>query len=165
MNSITNARRVLVVDDDQIIRQTTSLKLTQAGFVVTLAASGEAAIDCLDLSAFDIVVSDVRMPGMSGIDVLRNVRIRFPHLPVILMTGLVEEDIRIAASTWGAAALFQKPVNREALVTAIHAAIEESESRARFAASDESLARMATGEIALVSATSKAVSDRTLARR
>jgi CheY-like chemotaxis protein len=137
MNSIVNTVTVLVVDDDSINREVVARKLVEAGFVTTLAASGQEALDCLALAEFDAVVTDVRMPGMSGIDLLRNIRLRFPPLPVLLMTGLIEEETREDAITWNAAALFEKPVSRAELIAAVKAAIEDSALRAGFAADPE----------------------------
>jgi CheY-like chemotaxis protein len=76
-------------------------------------------MNLMNVEEFDAVVSDVRMPRMDGVELLQNIRARFPLLPVILMTGLIEDDIREAASTWGATALFQKPVDRTDLILAI----------------------------------------------
>lgn len=148
---MTNTGSVLVVDDNQINREVVALKLVQSGFVATLAASGEEAMGCLELADFDVVVSDVCMPGMSGTELLRMIRIRFPFLPVILMTGWIEEDIRQEAVKWGAAAVFQKPVSREELITAINVAIEDSMLRAGFVAEDESVSKEEVGGIALAS--------------
>ncbi len=147
MNVMTDTGTILVVDDDSINRQVVALKLVAAGFVTTLAASGEEALDCLDLGEFDAVVTDVRMPGISGIDLLRNIRLRFPRLPVILMTGFIEEDVREGAITWNAAALFQKPVSRADLVMAVKVAIEDSVLRVDFAADAEAVSIPLEGEV------------------
>lgn len=111
--------RILLVDDDPVNLFVLTRSLRVAGFATVSAANGETALKLLDAEEFDAVVSDVRMPRMDGIELLQNIRAHFPSLPVILMTGLVEDDIREAASTWGATALFQKPVDRTDLILAI----------------------------------------------
>lgn len=119
INSMKKNANILVVDDDSLNRQTVARTLAHAGFNTVTAANGEEALDCLNREQFDAVVSDVRMPGMDGIELLQNIRARFSRLPVILMTGLIEDDIRAASFTWGATALFQKPVNRADLILTI----------------------------------------------
>lgn len=66
------------------------------------------------------------MPRMNGIELLQHVRARWPWLPVILMTGLIEDDIREAAFIWKATALFEKPVDRGDLILSIRLAVHES---------------------------------------
>ncbi len=126
MNSTTNTAKVLVVDDDPLNLQLTARALTSAGFTTRTAANGEEAVAWLGLEQFDAVVTDVRMPRMDGIELLRTIRGQSPWLPVIIMTGQVEQDIRAAASAWGAAALFQKPVSRGELIAAINVALADS---------------------------------------
>ncbi|ODU23881.1 MAG: hypothetical protein ABS95_02920 [Verrucomicrobia bacterium SCN 57-15] len=118
--SLTKFRpRILLVDDDPVNLFVLTRSLRMAGFATVSAANGEAALQLIDAERFDAVVTDVRMPRVNGIELLQNIRARFPFLPVILMTGLIEDDIRDAASTWGATALFQKPVDRTDLILAI----------------------------------------------
>lgn len=111
--------RILLVDDDPVNLFVLTRSLRVAGFSTVSAANGEAALNLIEAEEFDAVVTDVRMPRMDGIELLQNIRACFPSLPVILMTGLVEDDIREAASAWGATALFQKPVDRTDLILAI----------------------------------------------
>lgn len=126
MNLTTNPAKVLVVDDDPLNLQLLARTLANAGFATTPACNGEEAVAWIGMEQFDAVVTDVRMPRMDGIELLRNIRGRLPWLPVIIMTGQVEDDIRAAASAWGAAALFQKPVSRGELIAAIKAALADS---------------------------------------
>lgn len=126
MNLTTKPAKVLVVDDDPLNLQLVARTLANAGFATTPACNGEEAVTWIGMEQFDAVVTDVRMPRMDGIELLRNIRGRLPWLPVIIMTGLVEDDIRAAASAWGAAALFQKPVSRGELIAAINVALADS---------------------------------------
>ena len=119
MNLKKSRDRILLVDDDPVNLFVLTRSLRVAGFATVSAANGEAALKLIEAEEFDAVVTDVRMPRVNGIELLQNIRARLPLLPVILMTGLVEDDIREAASTWGATALFQKPVDRTDLILAI----------------------------------------------
>lgn len=79
--------RVLVVDDEPIILDTTTAILESEGFVVRTAADGFAALLTLRQTPPDIIISDLRMPNMSGFEFLSVVRRRFPHIPVIAVSG------------------------------------------------------------------------------
>lgn len=79
--------RVLVVDDEELIRAASTQVLESRGFEVRTAADGFAALVELRKSPPDIVISDLRMPNMSGFELLSIVRRRFPHIPVIAISG------------------------------------------------------------------------------
>jgi len=81
------SRRVLVVDDEPIILQTMSAVLESQGFAVRVAEDGFAALVALRDTPPDIIISDLRMPNMSGFEFLSVVRRRFPHIPVIAISG------------------------------------------------------------------------------
>jgi len=79
--------RVLFVDDDPLIRETSALILTQRGYEVRTGDDGFAALVELRAALPDLIVCDLRMPNMSGFELLSIVRRRFPHLPVIAVSG------------------------------------------------------------------------------
>ncbi len=81
------AYRVLIVDDEPTIRQTGAAVLGSQGYEVLTAENGLAALQCLDQSLPDVIISDLRMPKMSGFEFLGIVRSRFPQLPVIAISG------------------------------------------------------------------------------
>jgi DNA-binding NtrC family response regulator len=123
MNTTFQLQRVLVVDDDCVIRRSAARQLAQAGYLVSTAANGNEALTLLGLEAYDAVLSDVRMPVMNGIDLLKIARGRFPALPFIIMTGWVEDYITKPASTWGAAAVLEKPVLHNELLATLKMAV------------------------------------------
>ena len=125
MNSSTKPAKVLVVDEDPLNLELTARALASAGFVIRMAANGEEAVTWIGMEQFAAVVTDVRMPRMDGLELLRNIRGRLPWLPVVIMTGSVENDIRATASAWGAAAVFEKPVRRGELIAAIKVALAD----------------------------------------
>ena len=114
--------RVLVVDDDDLLRKAASRLLTP-GREVVQAASADDAIAAMAAGAFDCIVSDLRMPGLSGLDLLREVRRRDLDVPVILMTGAPDVDSAAAAVEFGAFRYLQKPLDADALVAAVDRAV------------------------------------------
>src|SRR5579883_1642186 len=81
-------RRVLLVDDEEAVRRASARVLGAEGFEVVQAGDGREALGQLERGQFDVVVSDVMMPNMSGLDLLRTIRQRDLELPVILLTGM-----------------------------------------------------------------------------
>lgn len=96
-----SAGRVLVVDDDPLVRDSLVEELG-ASFEVSAASSGEEAIACLRLQRFDAVVSDVRMPGMGGVGLLREVAERSPEMVRVFLTGHADAEVYASACQTGA---------------------------------------------------------------
>ncbi len=107
--------RVLVVDDDRQSLRLCESVLGAAGYVVTTANDGERASRLLDDQPFDVVLSDIVMPGLDGLNLLEHVRRRDLDLPVILMTSNPDLDGAIRAVEWGALRYLLKPVPLETL--------------------------------------------------
>ncbi len=125
------APRILVADDDPDIRGELASALSDDGFLVVEAADGNELLDLVvhavaDPSArpfFDAIVTDVKMPGFSGLDVLTAMRSRTARVPVLVITAFGDErTIRIAESL-GAVAVFRKPFDLEDLRTALENAL------------------------------------------
>ena len=95
--------RILVIDDEDVIRGLVTEILETAGHEITSAQSAENALALLEDNEFDLVVSDVIMPGLSGIDLLEAIRARRASLPVVLMTGAGMYDTLGEAPARGAA--------------------------------------------------------------
>jgi EAL domain-containing protein (putative c-di-GMP-specific phosphodiesterase class I) len=107
--------RVLVIDDEPLMRKLLARLLTVAGYEVVVSEGGAQAIELLWHSTFDVVVSDVNMPGVDGIEVLRFVRERDPDLPVILVTACASTDTAIGAVQHHATAYMTKPIDSKRL--------------------------------------------------
>src|SRR5256885_5185767 len=114
--------RVLVVDDDVDAREALATALSHAGYVVEVAADGSEALAQLGCWPADVVVSDVCLPGMSGVDLVQALRHRGLPQPVVLITGL-EPDLTSDAPALGAAACLHKPMTLEELVWTIDCAL------------------------------------------
>jgi putative two-component system response regulator len=121
---------VLVIDDESIVRMLVVEILEAAGYAVTSAESAERALRLLEERDFDLVVSDVVMPGLSGLELLDLVRARSASLPVLLVTGAGTYDTLSQALTGGAAGLVTKPFAHAQLQSAVADALERA-SRSR----------------------------------
>ena len=104
-------RRVLIVDDDQAVSQILERFFASKGFSVALVFSGEQALARLQEGAFDVVLIDILLPGIHGIEVLKQAKQRFPKAKVAIITGLVDEELRAKARVHGADAYVTKPFN------------------------------------------------------
>lgn len=115
--------RVLLVDDDDAVRTAYARVLRAAAFDVRPAADGPSALGLLSSSAFDAVVSDISMPGMDGVQLLREVRRRDRDLPVILMTGMPTLESATSAIDYGVMKYLMKPVEASVLAESVQRAV------------------------------------------
>jgi putative two-component system response regulator len=118
--------QILVIDDEDVIRFLVVEILESVGHDVTGADSAEGALALLEESDFDLVVSDVVMPGLSGLELLEAVRARRASLPVVLVTGAGTYDTLSQALTRGAAGLVTKPFAHADLQSAVAHALERA---------------------------------------
>ncbi len=123
------AKRLLVLDDDPGVVDFLCESLLERGFLVETHTSPESALARIEAEAFDLVITDVRMPGMSGTDVLTAILGRRPTQLVLLMTAFGSIDLAVAAVRAGACDFIAKPFKIEALVLAIERAFREREMR------------------------------------
>jgi DNA-binding NtrC family response regulator len=115
---------VLVVDDEAGILETLQILLRHEGFTPITALGGKAGIDALETASPDVVLSDIRMPTVSGIEVLAAAKARDPQLPVVLMTAQASMQSAIQAVNEGAYYYIQKPFRNDDLVAILRRAVE-----------------------------------------
>jgi DNA-binding NtrC family response regulator len=108
--------RILVVDDEPDIRQSVATMLEKKGFTSDAAGSGEEAIDCFEADPYDVVITDIRMPGMSGLDLMHWIKERMPDTIVLLMTAHASLDTAIEAVREGASDYLTKPVRLDNVI-------------------------------------------------
>lgn len=117
---------VWIVDDDRSIRWVFEKALTREGIAFKAFASAQEAIDELEIASPQVLVSDIRMPGPSGLDLLQLVKKRHPALPVIIMTAYSDLESAVAAFQGGAFEYLPKPFDVDQAVELIRRALEES---------------------------------------
>jgi two-component system response regulator HydG len=108
--------RILVIDDDQGVRDSMARMLRGAGYAVETAASGEDGVVMAKGNGYDVILSDMRMPGISGLDVLRRLRDQRIDSAFIVMTGFGTVDSAVEAMKLGAVDFVQKPFFRDELL-------------------------------------------------
>jgi DNA-binding NtrC family response regulator len=119
-----NHASVLVVEDNDLERQITADTLRDEGFAVEEAAVGKRALELLGLSRFDVVLTDLMMPGMSGEELLAQIRPQFPATQVVVLTAHGTIDSAVQAMKNGAFYYLTKPTDRESLVMTVSKAAE-----------------------------------------
>lgn len=126
-----NKGNVYVIDDDPAMRDSLDFLLGSAGFNVTLFESALTFLETLPGLTFGCVVSDVRMPGMDGIDLLRHLKKELKTLPIVIMTGHGDIPLAVEAMKLGAIDFLEKPFEDERLVTIINSALSQAVSDSR----------------------------------
>jgi two-component system NtrC family response regulator len=119
----------LLVDDDESLRRVTEHHLTQHGHEVTTAADGHEALEALDRCSHDLVLTDLRMPGMDGLSLLREIQRRGEAPPVILVTAHATVDTAVEAMKVGAHDYIAKPFSRDELHLLVDRALEHTHLR------------------------------------
>jgi DNA-binding response OmpR family regulator len=117
---------ILVVDDDQELRENIREILDDAGFAVTVAASGEEALDCLERQAFDVILLDLIMPGLGGKEVLPLIKRLSPPVKVIMITAFATIENAVSAMRKGADDYLTKPFKVDELLMAVRRCLEEA---------------------------------------
>jgi len=115
--------RILVVDDEESIRALLKELLSSLGYEVGLAANGLEALSVLDDHPVDLLLSDIRMPGMTGMELLKMVALRRDEIPVVLLTACDEVPIAVEAMKSGALDYLVKPIDLDAVTRAVRRAL------------------------------------------
>lgn len=106
-------KKVLVVDDDPVVAKSFGRVLAGKGYMVMTAGNGEEALDKLTREDYDLVYTDIRMPGMDGIEVAEQVKARRPWIPVVIVTGYGTSENEAKAKQIGVSAFLHKPLSPE----------------------------------------------------
>ena len=114
--------KVLLVDDETVLSNGLEKVLTRRGMIVKTAPNGQQALKLLSEQSFDVIVLDVRMPGMNGLTMLKLVRQRNLNTPVILLTGHLDPNDMDEAIRVGVAEILFKPCSISNLVTSVESA-------------------------------------------
>ena len=126
-----SAIRILLVDDESAIRRALRPPLVELGFQVVDVSRGEEALQMLRAGGFDVVLLDVNMPGIGGIETLRRIRAFAPRLPILMLTVRDAEEEKVEALELGADDYVTKPFSTRELVARIRTAVRRVQAPAR----------------------------------
>lgn len=115
---------IVIIDDDDSLRRVLEYNLQEAGYTVAAAASGEQGLALCSEQCPDLVISDLQMPGMDGMQVLQSVKRLHPETPVIMITAFGTVELAVAAMKAGAYDYLTKPFNRDELQLTVAKALE-----------------------------------------
>ncbi len=121
--------RVLIVDDDRAVRTALKINLSKHRFLVETATNAEEALQFMTDSSFDLVLTDVKMPGASGMSLLKRIREQWPDTSVIMMTGHGSVEDAVQAIKEGASEYIIKPISKDALLVMIGRAVKDKQMR------------------------------------
>ena len=124
--------RILVVDDDESIRNTMKAILKDDGYVVDLAATGNGAIQKTEETAYNVVLIDIRLPDMDGVELLKRMKDAVPRTRKIIVTGYPSMQNAITALNKNADAYLIKPVDLEKLLSTVKEQIKLQENEKKF---------------------------------
>lgn len=123
------AKTILLADDDENLRRVLEYQLTEAGYEVTTAADGAKALEIFSSEDFDSVITDLRMPKLSGLEFLEKIKAVNAEIPVIVITAFGEVETAVAAMKAGAFDYINKPFNRDEILLTLKRALNFSETK------------------------------------
>lgn len=115
--------KILVVDDEPGVRNVLQRVLTQAGYEVATADNGAEALDCVSLGEVNLMLLDIKMPDISGMEVLAKITAEYPDVGVIMVTAVIDIQVAVEALKLGAYDYITKPFNRDEVVQKVQKAI------------------------------------------
>lgn len=144
---MTTKGMIYVIDDDDAMRDSLNFLLDSSGYSVTLFDDAQRFIEALPGLAFGCVVSDVRMPGIDGIELLKRMKAQHSPFPILIMTGHGDVPLAVEAMKLGAVDFVEKPFEDDRLIAMIEAAIRQAEP----AAKSEAIAQDVAARVASLS--------------
>lgn len=152
---MTGERKVYVIDDDAAMRDSLNFLLEAAGFDVTMFDTATRFLNVLPRLDFGCVVSDVRMPGVDGIELLKRMKALKSRFPIVIITGHGDVPLAVEAMKLGAVDFVEKPFEDDRLIAMIDAAVRQSDPAAR----NQAVTRDLAARIASLSPRERQVMD------
>jgi len=123
--------RVLLIEDDRLMARSIELMLATSGFIVEKTGVGEDGVDLAEVYDFDLILLDLNLPDMSGLDVLRTLRRGKNNTPILVLSGTLEIESKVKALSLGADDYMTKPFHKDELVARLRAVIRRSKGHAQ----------------------------------
>ena len=138
--------KILVVDDDPVVGKSFDRVLANKGYAVITAMNGEEALSKLSNEHYDLVFTDIKMPGMSGLEVAERVKASQPWLPVVIVTGYGSDAYEARAAAAGVTDFLRKPLSPEMIEASTDKALRERSAPAPAQAQVEELTAIQAGQ-------------------
>src|SRR5450759_2827964 len=135
--------KVLVVDDDPVVGKSFDRVLAGKGYAVITARNGQEALNKLEAEDYDVVFTDIKMPGMNGLEVAERVKAKRPWLPVVIVTGYGTPDNEARAEAAGVSGFLRKPLSPEMIEGSAQKALSEKDATAQSATAAAAIAQPA----------------------
>lgn len=155
-------KSVLIVDDEQTVRDVLYEGLSERGYLCTTVQSGGDTLAQLAKDSFDIALLDIRLPGMSGMDVLREIRLNHKNTAIIMITAVNDTATAVSAIQLGACDYIVKPFNLDRVHNSICAALWAQQASGKSTADMDAIARGVETNLDPFSAFAKVVTERTI---
>ncbi len=133
----TKKVRIFIIDDEESIRDSCTQVLTKDGYEVQTSSDGREAVNILNKSGFDVILLDLKLPGIPGINILKKIIKSTPEVPVIIITGFASIESAVNTIKQGAFDYLAKPFSPEELRTIVKKALNTTEAKAGFAQSKD----------------------------
>ncbi|OGL43527.1 MAG: hypothetical protein A2W05_10175 [Candidatus Schekmanbacteria bacterium RBG_16_38_10] len=128
-DSSKTKKRIILVDDDKYAVETLSKLLSEDGYKVDVCFNGKEAMKKMEFNRYDVIITDLRMPEIGGLELLKNVKKIYPELPVIVITAFGEVDSYLDAFVKGAYEYINKPIKYEELIRLLEAIFKNKKGR------------------------------------
>ncbi len=122
-------KQILIVEDDEQMRALLQDMIEEEGYQTDSVNNGSEAFRKLVRESFDLVITDIRMPGLTGLDILPGIKKLQPDVPIIVITAFGSEEIRLRALARGANSYLEKPIHFHKLKTLIHEVVSSKEQK------------------------------------
>ena len=152
--------RVLIVDDEQVVCDLLRDELNERGYLCTTVLSGKEALAKLATQDFEVVLLDIRLPGMSGMEVLREIWLNHCKAVTIMITAVNDVDTAVLAMKWGASDYIVKPFDLERIDTSIRIALESKPATKETSIEMDAIARGIEAKLDPFSTFSRVVTKR-----
>jgi DNA-binding NtrC family response regulator len=139
--------QVLVIDDDEVIGRSFDRVLSDKGYEVSTALNGEEALKDMENTEYDVVFTDIKMPGMDGIEVAERIKARCPWTPVVVITGYGTTENEAKASVLGVSGFIRKPLTPEMIENITLKALNEPVAAPEAANEDTAAAKPLLSEL------------------
>ncbi len=156
------ATRVIVVDDDRIVCDFLQSALAELGYQCTTVLSGSRALQELETQKYDVMLLDIRLPGMSGMDVLREIWLNHSNTATIMITGINDIDTAVESMKLGASDYIVKPLDLEKVANSIEAALKARQAAPKPSTKMEAIAHGVEARLDPSSILSKTVTQKSV---